>query len=151
MGAGRSKKDNFGYVAGGKATIKLDQVVKQLGLSVPLAKKIARYLQMNKSSMERKVMDEIIKHGGGSLGAIRLRLHDGGLPRNKLLDLVHVFKGLRDHGMIELVIGGPKGPYDDSAQYRSDINQNNVKRMQTMSNDIIDALSDNRKHKNDGN
>lgn len=151
MGAGRSKKDNFGYVAGGKATIKLDQVLKQIGVSTSLAKKITRYLQMDKSSLERKVMDEVIRHGGGSIGAIRLRLRDGGLPRNKLLDLVHVFKSLREHGMIELVIGGPKGAYDDSAQYRTDINQNNVKRLQSQPSDIIDALSGNRKHKNDGN
>lgn len=151
MGAGRSKKDNFGYVGTGKATIKLDQVIKQIGLSTPLAKRVARYLQMDKGSLERKIMDEIIKHGGGSLGAIRLRLRDGGLPRNKLLDIKNVFKSLRDHGMIELVIGGPSGPYDDSAQYRSEVNSENVKKMRTIPSAVLDALanSDRRGGKNE--
>ncbi|MGZ3714342.1 MAG: hypothetical protein ACXWQ5_00770 [Ktedonobacterales bacterium] len=143
MGNGRSKKDNFGYTGIAKATIKLDQLVKQVGInSMTLAQKTARYLTLNNNSIDRKVMDEIIKHGGGSLGAIRLRLENGGLPRNKLLDIKNVFKRLREHGLIELVVGGPN---DDSAQYRSDVTRDSARRMNTLPNSILIALANGKK------
>lgn len=145
-GPGNKSEEGGGVTKLGKTTINLNQSVKMLGIpSTPIAKKTAGFLRMKDGSLEKTVMEDVIRHGGGSIGAIRLRLATGGLPRNKLLDIKNVFKSLHDHGYIELtgIFGNRiKGSdLSDEQRVTTKITQDYVNSMRSAPPALISALA----------
>lgn len=143
MGRGRSNKGPVGGALIVRTTkLDLSTVVKKYGLpSLEIARMAAEFHKLKEGSAEKAVMKVLIRNrsegrGGMSLGAIRLRTKDFGLPRDKLLDLAHVFKPLADHGLINTVVG-----LNGDTRYTTQLNQQYVQAAATIPSDVLDALS----------
>lgn len=81
-----------------------EDLARRLGFSsveeMNKARELHDFLGSNPNGDAQKVVEHLAKNGGrglGSIGPIMLRI---GLPRNKLLDIVHALKPLRDHGIL---------------------------------------------------
>lgn len=89
------------------------EIAKQLGFKsiaeMEKAAELRDFVAQNSDSA--KVMKNLSEHRGmGGLGPIMLRI---GLPRNKLLDIVHALKPLRDHGILSLTMPFSYKGYED--------------------------------------
>lgn len=146
-GTGKTSPGGGGVVRVNNTRVNVPQQMRALGIpNMTTARQVAKYLQLKDGSLEKKVMDDLIKHGGrtgmGGLGAIRLRM---GLPRDKLLDLKNVFKSLHDHGMIALtgLVGRVNvSQISDEQQADTLVTLSYIKRMKNgASSDVIAALA----------
>lgn len=144
---GNGKRSPGGGVTTKNVTVNLSQQIKLLGIpNMTIARQTAKYLQLKNGSLEKKVMDDLVRHGGrsgmGGIGAIRLRI---GLPRDKLLDIKNVFKSLHDHGMLAMtgLVGRVSvSDISDTQEASTLVTLASIKRMKGgMSADAIAALA----------
>lgn len=133
MGKGRSKA----LVPVGGSTSAL---VKNLGMTPAQIKAAAAYLALNRNSNERKLLDHLMRHGGGRLGPIMLRM---GLPRDKLLDIWNALKPLSEHGLISEIF--PAGTMSAFAKAQSTsisalITREQIRKLERLSPDILASI-----------